>query len=92
MKDNDQLEPYRINGVMFTPEWSDCRVTRVHVSGVIHGMTVSDTYAWDEVMHPQVNRLQDGETAILESDAWEYLKVTKVGKNLYDIEYGFYGG
>ena len=90
MKDDNQLETYTEDGVEFSPEWSRLQVSRSAVSGMIHHMTVCDTSEWDEVMHPQVNRLKVGETTTLESEACEYLKVTKTNKDTFDAEYGMY--
>ena len=87
---NDDEVAYTENGVEFIPEWKSHNVTRTHVAHVIHScMTVDDTREWDQVMHPQVNCLDVGQTTILESCAGECLKVTKVGNNLFDIEYGY---
>ncbi len=85
-----QLESYVEDNLELSPEWKMSGVTRTKVSSAIHHMTVCDVREWDEEMHPQVNDLNVGQTTILISGAYEYLKVTKVSKDTFDTEFGSY--
>jgi hypothetical protein len=90
-KPSQTIESYVYDGYKLNPEGTSKGINRTQLSSMVHGrMTVSDTTEWDEVMHPQVNGLKIGETTVLTSGAYEYIKVTKISDNSFDTEYGTY--
>ena len=75
----------------FTPEGVHTGLKRHELDSMIHSaLTVSDTREWDEDMHPQVSKLQVGETVVLTSGAYEYMKVTRNANETFDAERGVF--
>ena len=87
----EPLKVYTEGTTKLSPEGTRKGMKRYELDSLVHGfMSVSSTSEWDDEMHPQINALKVGETTILKSGAYEYIKVTRSSNDVFDAEFGTY--